>query len=81
MRSSTTAKRAEGTLALADVDSPESVESLIEALGDPDTDVRVAAGLGLASLRDPASIAALAASSRAGAARSWRAPAGRHCAR
>jgi HEAT repeat protein len=61
MRSATPAKRAKGTLALADVDSPESVESLTEALADPDIDVRAAAGLGLASLRDPASVAALAA--------------------
>jgi HEAT repeat protein len=56
-----TAKRAKGALALAEVDSPESIESLTEALSDPDLDVRAAAGLALASLRDPASITALAA--------------------
>jgi hypothetical protein len=31
-----TTKRAKGALALAEVDSPESVESLTEALADPD---------------------------------------------
>jgi HEAT repeat protein len=60
MRSATTAKRTGRALALAQLDSPESVESLTEALADPDLHVRAAAGLALASLRDPASIAALA---------------------
>jgi HEAT repeat protein len=61
MRSATTAKRAKGTRTLADVDAPESVESLTQALDDPDIEVRAAAGLALASFRDPASIASLAA--------------------
>jgi HEAT repeat protein len=61
MRSPTTAQCAKGTLALAGVDSPESVESLTAALDDNNIDVRAAAGLALASLRDPASIAPLAA--------------------
>jgi HEAT repeat protein len=56
-----TTERAKGAPALAEVASPESVESLTEALADPDLDVRAAAGLALAGLRDPASIAALAA--------------------
>jgi HEAT repeat protein len=56
-----TTERAKGAPALAEVESPESVESLTEALADPDLDVRAAAGLALAGLRDPASIAALAA--------------------
>jgi HEAT repeat protein len=61
MRPDTTARRVKGALALAEVDAPESVQSLTEALADPDTDVRAAAGVALASLRDPASIGALAA--------------------
>jgi HEAT repeat protein len=61
VRSARPAKRARGALAMAEVDSPESVESLTETLADPDLDVRAAAGLALASLRDPASIPALAA--------------------
>jgi HEAT repeat protein len=56
-----TAKRTKGAAALAEVDSPESVASLTEALADPDLNVRAASGLALAGLRDPASIAALAA--------------------
>lgn len=59
-RSPTAASRAKVALALAELDSPESVESLTETLADPDLDVRAAAGLALASLRDPASIPALA---------------------
>ena len=49
-----TTERAKGAPALAEFDSPESVESLTEALADPDLDVRAAAGLALAGLRDPA---------------------------
>jgi HEAT repeat protein len=60
-RSAAAAKRAGGALALTEFDLPESVESLTQALDDPDLNVRAAAGLALASLRDPASIAALAA--------------------
>jgi HEAT repeat protein len=60
-RFATAAKRAEGTLSLAEFDSPESVEALTKSLLEPDLDARVAAGLALASLRDPASIPALAA--------------------
>lgn len=63
------AKRAEGALALAELDSTESVQSLTRALADPDLNVRAAAGLALASLRDPASIAALA-----GIVASWHDP-------
>jgi HEAT repeat protein len=48
-------------LALAELDSPAAVESLIEALSDPDPSVRTAAALSLAGLRDPASVPALAA--------------------
>ncbi|MGH2745486.1 MAG: HEAT repeat domain-containing protein, partial [Thermoleophilaceae bacterium] len=59
-RTATAAKRAEGALALAELDSPEAVAALTEALADPDLDVRAAAGLALASLRDPSSIGALA---------------------
>jgi HEAT repeat protein len=47
-------------LALAEVDSPAAVAALTEALADPDTSIREAAALGLAGLRDPASIPALA---------------------
>jgi HEAT repeat protein len=68
-RSPSAAKRAEGALALAELDSPESVESLTRALADPDLDVRAAAGLALASLRDPASIPA-----RAGIVAGWHDP-------
>ena len=60
LRSPTAAKRAEDALALAELDSPESVEALTVALDDPDVGVRAAAGLSLASLRDPASTSALA---------------------
>jgi HEAT repeat protein len=61
MRSGTPGMRVKGALALAEVDAPESVEALTEALSDPDLAVRAAAGLALASMRDPASIPALAA--------------------
>jgi HEAT repeat protein len=60
LRTPTAVKRAEDALALAERDSAESVEALTEALADADLDVRAAAGLALASLRDPASIPALA---------------------
>jgi HEAT repeat protein len=60
-RPASAAKPAGGAVALAEIDSPESVESLTRALEDPDLNVRAAAGLALASLRDPASIPALAA--------------------
>jgi HEAT repeat protein len=60
MRSGTPDIRVQGAQALAEVDAPESVEALTEALSDPDLAVRVAAGRALADLRDPASIPALA---------------------
>lgn len=60
LRSESEAKRAEAALALGAVDSPEATALLIAALTDPDVGVRAAAGLALASLRDPASIPALA---------------------
>lgn len=60
LRSGTGATRAEAALSLAGVDSPQATTMLTHALADPDLDVRAAAGLALASLRDPASIAALA---------------------
>jgi HEAT repeat protein len=47
-------------LALAEQDSPAAVDALTAALDDPDSSVREAAALGLAGLRDPASIPALA---------------------
>jgi HEAT repeat protein len=49
-----------GALALAERDSPAAVDALIAALDDPDGSAREAAALGLAGLRDPASIPALA---------------------
>jgi HEAT repeat protein len=55
------ARRAEGMLALAEHDSPESVRDLTLALAHSSAPVRAAAALGLARLRDPASTAALAA--------------------
>lgn len=58
--SATAGGRAGRTLALAELDSPTAVEALTEALADHDIEVRASAGLGLASLRDPASIPALA---------------------
>ena len=61
LRSGTDAKRAEAALRLAEHDSPAAVSALTEALSDPAREVRAAAGLALASLRDPASIPALAA--------------------
>ncbi|HEV2874500.1 MAG TPA: HEAT repeat domain-containing protein [Thermoleophilaceae bacterium] len=60
LRSGTDAKRAEAALTLAEDDSPATVSTLTGALGDPATEVRAAAGLALASMRDPASISALA---------------------
>jgi HEAT repeat protein len=59
-RLATPARRAAATLALAESDSPAAVEALTAALADPDLEVRQAAGLALAGLRDPASIPALA---------------------
>jgi HEAT repeat protein len=49
-----------GALALAELDSPAAVDALTASLDDPDPSVREAAALGLAGLRDPASIPALA---------------------
>jgi HEAT repeat protein len=60
LRSGSDVKRAEAALALAEFDSPEATTALTDALADARPDVRAAAGLALASLRDPASIAALA---------------------
>jgi HEAT repeat protein len=60
-RSASAARRAGGAPALAELDSPESVESLTRALNHPDLNVRASAGVALASLRDPASLAPLAA--------------------
>jgi HEAT repeat protein len=60
LRSGTDAKRAEAALRLAKQDSPSAVSALTDALSDHATEVRAAAGLALASLRDPASIPALA---------------------
>jgi HEAT repeat protein len=76
LRSATAAKRAEGALALAEHDSPESVEALTETLADPDVEVRAAAALALASLRDPDSVAALA-----GIVAGWGSPALARCRR
>lgn len=56
----TPADRAAAALALAQLDSAEAVASLSHALGDPAAEVRANAALALASLRDPASIPALA---------------------
>ncbi len=61
LRSGTDAKRAEAAFRLAEHDSPAAVSGLTEALSDPATEVRAAAGLALANLRDPASIPELAA--------------------
>jgi HEAT repeat protein len=60
MRAGTQGMRVKGTPALSEVDAPRSVEALTAALSDPDLAVKAAAGLALASLRDPASIGALA---------------------
>jgi HEAT repeat protein len=57
----TPAGRAASLLEHAEVDSDASVAALTEALGDPAANVRANAALALASLRDPASIPALAA--------------------
>jgi HEAT repeat protein len=76
LRRATAARRAEGALALAELDAPESVEALTESLADPDLEVRAAAGLALASLRDPDSVAALA-----GVVAGWNDPALARCRR
>jgi HEAT repeat protein len=76
LRTATAARRAEGALALAELDAPESVEALTESLADPDLEVRAAAGLALASLRDPDSVAALA-----GIVAGWDHPALARCRR
>jgi HEAT repeat protein len=60
LRSGTDAKRAEAALRLAEHDSPTAVSALTEAMSDRAMEVRAAAGLALASLRDPATIPALA---------------------
>jgi HEAT repeat protein len=54
-------QRAQATQELAALDSADSVAALVEALGDPDPEVRIGAGLALASLRDPATVPVLAA--------------------
>jgi hypothetical protein len=59
-RSATSARRAGGAPAHAELDSPATVDALTTALADPDPEARVAAGLALAGLRDPASIPKLA---------------------
>jgi HEAT repeat protein len=59
LRSAPAAGPARGALALAELDSPDSVEALTEAIADPDREVRAAAALALAGLRDPASTSAL----------------------
>lgn len=63
-------------LALAELDSPDAVSALTAALDNPDVDTREAAGLALAGLRDPASIAALA-----GIVATWREPSLERCRR
>jgi HEAT repeat protein len=55
------ADRARGALALAELDSPRATAALRDALGDASPEVREAAALALASLRDPASIPSLVA--------------------
>jgi HEAT repeat protein len=60
LRSARPASRAGDALTLAELDSPEAVDALTEAIADPDPEVRAAAALALAGLRDPASIPALA---------------------
>jgi HEAT repeat protein len=52
--------RVAAALALAEIDSPESVAALSNALGDRSQEVRTVAALVLADLRDPTSTAALA---------------------
>jgi HEAT repeat protein len=59
LSSGTDRKHAEAALALAEHDSPAGASALTEALSDPSLEVRAAAELALASLYDPASIAAL----------------------
>jgi len=76
LRPATAAKRAEGALALAEHDSPDSVGALTDALSDPQMEVRAAAALALASLRDPDSVAALA-----GVVAGWNDPALARCRR
>jgi HEAT repeat protein len=56
----TPAERADAALALAAFDSPEAARTLTRALADPALRVQAAAGIALASLRDPASTSALA---------------------
>src|SRR5918992_5795677 len=60
MRSASTAKRAKRMLGLAKLDSSDAGGAFTEALADPDREVRATAAIALASLRDPASTAALA---------------------
>jgi HEAT repeat protein len=54
------ARRSPHALALPEIDSPDAVDALICQIADPDPEVRAAAGLALAGLRDRASIPALA---------------------
>jgi HEAT repeat protein len=56
----TPSDRAAAAQALAQLDSAEAVAALRHALSDPSAEVRRGAALSLASLRDPASIPALA---------------------
>jgi HEAT repeat protein len=55
------AQRAGGAAALAQLDTPEATAALSDALADPAPEVREAAAMSLASLRDPDSIPALTA--------------------
>jgi HEAT repeat protein len=75
-RSPTAARRPGDAPAPAEVDSPRAVAELTEEVADPDPEVRAAAGLALAGLRDPASIPALA-----GIVASWDDPALERCRR
>jgi HEAT repeat protein len=54
------ARRPGHGLTLAEIDSPDAAAGLTGELADPDAEVRAAAALGLAGVRDPASIPALA---------------------
>jgi HEAT repeat protein len=60
LRLGTDTERAEAALKIAEQESPAAVSALTEALSDTAIEVRAAAGLALASLRDPVSIDALA---------------------
>jgi HEAT repeat protein len=72
----TSEDRVAAALALAEVDSPESIAALAGALGDPSQEVRAVSVLVLTDLRDPASIAVLA-----GVVATWTDPSLRACRR